>query len=71
MNRIGLFLAGAIAGAVAGAVAALLLAPASGDHFRGQIKDYTQKVVDEVRSASEQKRVELEKELDELRAPQA
>jgi gas vesicle protein len=69
MNKTYGFLAGAIMGALVGATLALLLAPYSGADLRQQIGDRAQYVQDEVKKASLERRLELEKQLAELRAP--
>ena len=63
------FLVGAMAGALIGGALALLLTPASGEEVRGRISARVKYIQDEVRSASEMRRAELEKQIAELRAP--
>jgi gas vesicle protein len=69
MNKTAGFLAGAILGALVGGTLALLLTPFSGDDLRQQMRDRAQYVQDEVKKASLERRLELEKQLAELRAP--
>jgi len=69
MNKIYGFVSGAIMGALIGATLALLLTPYSGNDLRQQINDRAQYVQDEVKKASLERRLELEKQLSELRAP--
>jgi gas vesicle protein len=68
-NKVIGFLVGAALGVLVGGVTALLLAPASGNELRQQIRDRAQYVQDEVKNAAEQRRAELEKQLADLRAP--
>ena len=63
------FLIGAIIGGLVGGGLILLFTPYSGEDFRIEITNYTQKVSDEVRSAAQQKREELETQLTKLRQP--
>ena len=69
MNRVFSFIAGAVLGGLVGATMALLLAPASGQDVRMQMRDRAQRVRDEIQSAATARRAELEAELDRLRAP--
>ena len=64
------FLTGFLLGSLIGATAALLFAPASGDDLRHQIQGQVERVRNEVRQASADRRAELERELAHLRAPQ-
>ena len=63
------FMLGLILGAITGAGAALLLAPYSGTQMRSEINIYFKKATEDIKTAAAQKRVELEKQLDALRAP--
>lgn len=63
------FIGGAIAGSLVGAALALLLAPASGDELRSQIKERKDHAQQEIELAMETRRAELERELAALRAP--
>lgn len=69
MRRILMFLTGTMCGALVGAVAALLLAPASGEQLRSQLRERYQGLVDDVRQAYQTRRAQLEAELEVLRAP--
>lgn len=71
MRRILMFLAGSMCGALVGAVAALLLAPASGEKLRSQLRQRYQGLVDEVRQAYQARRAQLEAELEALRTPRS
>jgi gas vesicle protein len=63
------FIVGAILGSLVGASLALLLAPTSGVNLRLQIQDRTQSFVDEVQTAAQTRRAQLEEQLSQLRAP--
>lgn len=71
MRKIFAFLIGIFLGALVGSTITLLLAPASGEQLRAQLRQRTQAVVAEVRQAAQQRRIELEQRLQELRAPRA
>jgi len=67
MKKVLFFLLGAAIGGIVGGTVALLFAPQSGYDMRGQIKDYTQKTMDDIRLAAQEKRIQLEKQLTDLR----
>jgi gas vesicle protein len=67
-NVIG-FMVGIIFGSLVGASLALLLTPLSGNEMRGQIQERTKNLTDEIKLAAQTRREELEKQLEELRAP--
>lgn len=69
MQRAFGFLMGIVAGALVGGAVALLMAPSAGEELRGQIRGRSLGFVDEVRSAAEERRIELEERLAVLRAP--
>ena len=69
MRRFFSFLIGAVIGGLVGAIAAILLAPASGNDLRGQLRDRALKVQEEVKAAAIARRAELEQQLAALRAP--
>lgn len=69
MQRILGFVLGAIAGGVIGAGVALLIAPSAGEDLRDQIQGRARTVVNQVKGAAEERRIELEYRLAELRAP--
>jgi len=71
MNRVISFLSGAVMGALVGSTLALLLTPASGDEIRMKMQEQVQKIQQEVKSATESRRTELEEQLASLRKPQA
>ena len=69
MNRVISFLSGAVMGALVGSTLALLLTPASGDEIRLKLQKQVQKIQEEVKTATESRRVELEEQLASLRKP--
>ena len=69
MGKISGFLAGLMSGAIVGAVAALLLAPMSGNELQTQTRDQFDHLIDDARHAAETKRVQLEAQLEALKAP--
>jgi len=58
-----------IIGGVVGAVIAILIAPVSGEEIRGQLQERTIRLRDDIKSIAEERRAELERELEALRAP--
>lgn len=69
MRRFTSFFVGALLGGLVGTALAVLFAPSSGDVLRQQVIDYSTRVREEVRQASSDKRIELERQLADLRAP--
>lgn len=69
MNRVMSFLTGAVMGALVGSTLALLLTPASGDEIRLKMQEQIQKIQEEVKTATESRRGELEEQLATLRKP--
>lgn len=67
MRKFGNFMFGIILGGIVGSSIALLFAPESGEKARGEIKAYFSNLKDEVSRAADEKRVELEMELQRLR----
>ncbi len=63
------FFIGIFVGGLVGATIALLLAPESGETLRSEIRARGANFVAEVRSAADQRRIELEEHLTSLRAP--
>jgi gas vesicle protein len=61
------FVLGLVLGAVVGSAAALLLTPVSGDELKMEVRDYTRQVRSEVEEAANARRLELERELANLR----
>jgi gas vesicle protein len=71
MRRVFGFVLGAFTGGLLGAAAALLLTPISGGEMRGQIDSRIRHLQKEISDAKNQKRAELENQLQALRAPKA
>jgi gas vesicle protein len=69
MRRALSFFAGVIMGSLVGATIAILLAPASGDDMRMQIKDRFTEIQKEIQQAVGDRRAELEAQLSALRTP--
>jgi gas vesicle protein len=69
MRKVFYFLLGVVIGGLTGGIVALLFTPQSGGDMRGQIKDYTMKTMDDIRMAASEKRIQLEKQLTDLRKP--
>lgn len=63
------FLMGTIMGALVGATLALLLAPGSGEELRAQIRQRFEALQEELGEAASTRRLELEKQLSDLRQP--
>ncbi len=70
MNRVISFLSGAVMGTLVGVTLTLLFTPASGEELRIKMQEQAQKIQDEVKSATENRRAELEEQLANLRKPQ-
>lgn len=69
MRRFFSFLSGVLVGGVIGAVVALLFAPASGEELLSDVQDRATTLREEVRSAAQTRRAELERQLADLRKP--
>lgn len=69
MKRVLSFFSGALMGALVGSTLALLLTPASGDELRTQIQAQVERIQQEVQQAASSRRIELEQQLETLRAP--
>ncbi|OGO65485.1 MAG: hypothetical protein A2030_00900 [Chloroflexi bacterium RBG_19FT_COMBO_50_10] len=69
MGKISNFFMGVIMGALVGATVAILLAPSSGEEIRGQIQERSIRLRDDIKAVAEERRAELERELESLRAP--
>jgi gas vesicle protein len=65
------FMSGVIMGGLVGATIALLLAPYSGETLRGQIRERLATLQDELTEAASTRRMELEKQLANLRQPKS
>lgn len=69
MRRIFGFLIGLFVGWLTGSTMALLLAPASGEKLRADLRSRSASFIGEVKSASETRRKQLEEQLAAMRAP--
>ena len=69
MNKVFIFLAGALIGGLVGASIAILMAPSSGLELRAQIQERSIQLSDDIKSVAAERRAELERELETLRAP--
>jgi len=58
-----------ITGGLVGAVVAILLAPTSGEDIRVQLQERTNRLREDIKAVAEQRRAELERELEILRTP--
>ncbi len=68
MRSISRFISGAVLGSAVAAVLVLLFTPKSGPQLRDRVRGEIRSFADEIKLASEQKRVELEEELARLKA---
>ncbi len=66
MRKAMAFIFGAVLGGVLGGLTALLLAPYSGEELRSVIKQNVDNIQIEIKEAAQQKRVELEDQLQEF-----
>jgi gas vesicle protein len=71
MRKLGGFLAGLMSGAIVGTVTALLLAPMSGRELQAQTRNQFDTLIKDARNAADVKRVQLEAQLEALKAPRA
>ena len=69
MRRMFGFLIGITVGGLVGSTIALLMAPESGDQLRSQIRERGQSFFNDVRSAADERKIELRQRLDEMRTP--
>jgi gas vesicle protein len=69
MRKFFSFLIGTVMGALVGATVALLLAPESGEELRGSIRQRFENLQVEIQEAATNRRIELEKQLANLRQP--
>ena len=70
MRKAMAFVFGAVLGGVLGGLTALLLAPYSGDEMRSVIQKGVENIQIEVKEAAQQKRAELEDQLQDFINPQ-
>jgi gas vesicle protein len=71
MKKLFSFLVGAMMGALVGSTAAILLAPSSGDDLRDELVQRVENFKNDIIAASDNKRIELETQLANLRNPNA
>ena len=69
MQKLISFFTGVIMGGLVGATVAILLAPSSGEEMRGQLQERSIRLRDDIKAVAEERRAELERELETLRAP--
>lgn len=69
MRKLSMFMAGLFLGGVVGSTVAILAAPMTGEELQERIRGEIQRIKDEVRTATEMRRMQLERELEELRKP--
>ncbi len=69
MRKVISFISGMITGGLVGAVVAILLAPTSGEDIRVQLQERTNRLREDIKAVAEQRRAELERELEILRTP--
>jgi gas vesicle protein len=70
MRRLISFFIGTVSGALMGAALAILFAPSSGREFRNEIRSRVDRFRDEIQDAAQQRRVDLERQLQALRHPE-
>jgi len=68
MSKMNSWMMGAILGGFLGSALVLLYTPAKGSELKGKLQETVQKIRDEARQAGEEKRAELEAQLDALRS---
>ena len=68
MKKFGSFIFGALLGGLIGSSLVILFAPESGENTRGAIGDYFKNLQFEVKRAADEKRIELEAQLEKLRS---
>ncbi|HOG58630.1 MAG TPA: YtxH domain-containing protein [Anaerolineaceae bacterium] len=68
MSKTKSWMTGAIIGGLLGSALVLLYTPAKGSELKNKLQDAAQKFREEVRLAGEEKRAELEAELNSLRS---
>ena len=67
MGKVVNFMFGLVMGGLFGSMVGLLMTPVSGDELRMDIKEYSRQVRSDVESAANARRVELERELANMR----
>jgi gas vesicle protein len=71
MRRMFGFLIGITVGGLVGSTIALLMAPESGQHLRAELRVRGENFFNEVRHASDERKIELRQRLDMMREPRA
>lgn len=71
MRKLLSFLTGATVGALVGATLSVLMAPQSGEELRGEIRSRASRFRNELEEAAQERRAELEHQLEMMRRPQA
>lgn len=71
MKRIWSFFSGAVMGALVGATLAILLAPASGEDMRSQMRQRIDQLQGELKDAAQTRRIELERQIASMRQPKS
>ena len=69
MRRMFGFLIGIMVGALVGSTVALLLAPEAGEQLRGELRARGANFMADVQHAADNRRIELQNRLEEMRAP--
>lgn len=67
MKRLLTFILGVASGALVGASIAILVAPSSGEDLRSGLRDRFGRLRDELQSAADERRTELERQLTNMR----
>jgi len=67
MKKISRFMTGAFLGVLVSSVLVLMFTPKSGNQLRNTLTERVQNIATDIRHASEQKRKELEEELERLK----
>lgn len=70
MRRFVALFAGLLTGALVGGIVALLFAPSSGKNLQEKIAEAVDRLAGEIRAAADERRQELESELEKMRQPQ-
>lgn len=69
MRRTFGFLIGIVVGGLVGSTIALLMAPESGDQLRSELRSRGESFFNEVRSAADERKIELRQRLETMREP--
>jgi len=69
MKRVFGFLIGITVGGLVGSTIALLMAPETGENLRGQLRERGQNFFSDVQHAADERRIELRRRLEDMRAP--